>query len=537
MFKQRQFITIISFLITIIILYFATIMIRQKEIIDHLHTMLQIAENDESNSIGMTILQEFITKNINISQSILSQNIIWLLLLLGASTAVLYMLFKKQNEDEFYIERKKNEAKKLYEEIAIERTIDQSTHLPNRFSLIIDLKDSHIALIDIRNFSSISQTYPASVSQDILIDFFVRIVNSIEHEGFRVFRYDVDIAAISAKSWVYEGVEFSDVCQQIYNEIGFYCVDSIPIRTCVGVCYESDGKQMYGAEIALNIAKKKGDGFFIYHPDKPENNQQNYRLYANKVTDFYMAMKSNNILSFYQPIVDVLTLQTVKYEALVRLRTTDGVLLPSEFLPGVYKFGLGQQMTEQIFKNVWRSAKYINVSMNINLSDVESEIIRNKILNELKNNPKRAKNITFEILETEDTQNELLIEQFIYDLKRSGASIAIDDFGTGYSNFERIMTVWKADIVKVDGSLIRNIGDPAVKSLIQGIVNIAKASGIKTVAEFVADEEIFIAIKECGFDYAQGYYFGKAVPFEYIEKQRISQDNSKKNYVTLPIPA
>ncbi len=48
---------------------------------------------------------------------------------------------------------------------------------------------------------------------------------------------------------------------------------------------------------------------------------------------------------------------------------------------------------------------------------------------------------------------------------------------------------------------------------VDSIVNLAKTLGIKTVAEYVEDEEIYTMIQECGIDYAQGYYVGKPQPY------------------------
>jgi len=68
----------------------------------------------------------------------------------------------------------------------------------------------------------------------------------------------------------------------------------------------------------------------------------------------------------------------------------------------------------------------------------------------------------------------------------------------------------KLDFIKIDGIFIRDLKDSERNRMItKAIVNLAKTLGIKTVAEYVEDEEIYNLIKECGIDYAQGYYLGK----------------------------
>lgn len=105
---------------------------------------------------------------------------------------------------------------------------------------------------------------------------------------------------------------------------------------------------------------------------------------------------------------------------------------------------------------------------------------------------------------------------FIKKVKAYGCKIAIDDFGTGYSNFEYLLKL-KADFIKIDGSLIKNIDkDILSEKVCRNIVNFAKDLGMKTIAEFVENESILQKVKELGIDYSQGYYF--SAPIENLNK-------------------
>ena len=69
---------------------------------------------------------------------------------------------------------------------------------------------------------------------------------------------------------------------------------------------------------------------------------------------------------------------------------------------------------------------------------------------------------------------------------------------------------YEPDFVKIDGSLIKNIKDNELsKNIVETIVLFAKKQKIKTVAEFVENEEVYNIVKEMGIDYSQGYAFGK----------------------------
>jgi EAL domain-containing protein (putative c-di-GMP-specific phosphodiesterase class I) len=125
---------------------------------------------------------------------------------------------------------------------------------------------------------------------------------------------------------------------------------------------------------------------------------------------------------------------------------------------------------------------------------------------------KIGERVTFEIVESESIDNFFKVLEFIKNVKSYGCKIAIDDFGTGYSNFEYLLKL-KADYIKIDGSMIREIDtNKEAQLVVSTIVDFAKKIGMKTVAEFVENESIFKTVKSLGIDYSQGYYF--SVPVE-----------------------
>ena len=90
-----------------------------------------------------------------------------------------------------------------------------------------------------------------------------------------------------------------------------------------------------------------------------------------------------------------------------------------------------------------------------------------------------------------------------------GFKISIDDFGVENSNFSRLLNL-KLDYIKIDGLFIRGLKDNEKnRTITRAIVNLAKTLNIKTIAEYVENEEIYELVKKCGIDYAQGYHVGK----------------------------
>jgi EAL domain-containing protein (putative c-di-GMP-specific phosphodiesterase class I) len=166
------------------------------------------------------------------------------------------------------------------------------------------------------------------------------------------------------------------------------------------------------------------------------------------------------------------------------------------------------KITKQVLQNSFKMAENTNKEISINLSfiDMQCKAITDKIIDYFSNRPDIAKKITFEILEDENIKNFTLVKEFIKKIKNYGVKIAIDDFGAGYSSFERLLE-FEPDILKIDASLIKNIETSSLnRKIVETMQNFAKSLGIKTVAEFVSNENIFNIINDIGIDYTQGYF-------------------------------
>lgn len=224
------------------------------------------------------------------------------------------------------------------------------------------------------------------------------------------------------------------------------------------------------------------------------------------------ALDNKKVVSYFQPIVNNLTLEVEKYESLVRIVDESGrVLSPFHFLDVAKKGRYYSKITRIVLDNSFLALSQTDKSISINLSvfDIERDEIREYIYTLLQTHQKNSHRIVFELLESDDIKDFNLIKTFIQSVKRFGVKIAIDDFGTGYSNFERLLE-YKPDIIKIDGSLIKNIQtNRHNRSIVEMIVTFAKKQHIQTIAEFVETEEIFHIVQALGIDYSQGYAFGK----------------------------
>jgi EAL domain-containing protein (putative c-di-GMP-specific phosphodiesterase class I) len=99
-------------------------------------------------------------------------------------------------------------------------------------------------------------------------------------------------------------------------------------------------------------------------------------------------------------------------------------------------------------------------------------------------------------------------------LKEIGVRLALDDFGTGYSALGYLKR-FPFDIVKVDRSFVRGLGEDSGDSAIVGaVLGMARALGMEVVAEGIETEEQLACLTELGAQYGQGFYFAKPAPLE-----------------------
>jgi len=227
------------------------------------------------------------------------------------------------------------------------------------------------------------------------------------------------------------------------------------------------------------------------------------------------------IVSYFQAIVDNKTLEVSKYESLVRLITQDGkVLSPYIFLETAKRGRYYNDITSIVLINSFKALRVLDTQVSINISalDIEKKATRETIFKLLEENRSLAHNVVFELLEDEHIKDFDMIGSFIHKVKEYGVQIAIDDFGSGYSNFQRLLD-YQPDILKIDGSLIKNIlTDTYSLNIVETIIAFAKKQNIKIIAEYVENEAIFHLLKSLEIDYSQGYYFAKPEPLEKLIK-------------------
>jgi len=412
------------------------------------------------------------------------------------------------------------------EEIKKQRT-DLLTGLPNRNQLIEDLKTSIkpiVFYLNIDDFSGFNDFYGSSIGDDVLLKLAHTLENIQKEKHFQLYKLQADQFILLFQEGYLANNNFKLFFEELIHDIEEKISTlnlknqnriSISLTGGAATYYVHDNYQKL--ILYSNIARKKAQEehkkvlLFDHSMRKSEDYAQNME-WIKKIKE---AIDENRVVTYYQPILDNQTGEIVKYETLVRMLDKDGFPVSTlTFLEIAQKAKLYPQVTKIVIEKAFKTFENLpsfQFSINLTIDDILSKETSAFIYEKLENYS-NTKNIIFEITESEEVSDYKVINNFIEKIKQYGVKIAIDDFGSGYANFEHIISI-DADFIKIDGSLIKNIGsDKNARIITEAIISFSKKLGRKTITEYVHNEEVYEIVKELGADYSQGFYFGIPSP-------------------------
>ena len=384
-------------------------------------------------------------------------------------------------------------------------TTNKLTSLPNRIKILEDLKtDSFkIAILNINGFREINDFFGQKIGDKLIIQIADRLKKLVD----KVYHINIDEFAIPLP---YEKKEenIKYILNIIENLEKPYNVDGNEIILTFRCGMSDKSDHLTAADIAQEYAKRKKEKCLCFCDieDSIKELEKNLKILGILVK----ALKNDRVVVFFQKIIDNKTQKTVKYEALVRIKDEKGnIYPPSTFLDIAKKANLYPEITKTVFKKAlekFKNRKEI-ISLNLDFKDFEDNNVRDFIKKEIESFPDPSR-ISIELLESDDITSSKEAVNLLKYLKSKNVKIFIDDFGSGYSNFSYLFN-FEINGIKIDGSLIKNIlTDEKSQMIVETIVEFAKKGKMKTVAEFVENEQIFKKIREMGIDCSQGFYFG-----------------------------
>jgi PAS domain S-box-containing protein/diguanylate cyclase (GGDEF)-like protein len=382
----------------------------------------------------------------------------------------------------------------------------------NRFKLLEDIKKSKrpsLALLDINRFGEINDFYGYDIGDEVL-RIVAKTFRKFIGNKYSLYRIYSDEFAILADNEDKE--HFIRFIKQISDSLSLNPLKikgkEIYIQISYSISFEEKNTLKKTANMIKKYAKTNKD-VVIY--DKNLEIEKIYEKNIMWTTKLKKAFENDNIVPYYQAIFNIKTNKIEKYEALVRLIDEDGIAIsPYYFLDIAKKSKQYLKLTKRVIKKSFEYFKDKNFefSINLTLEDIKSKSISTYILDMLVEYNIASK-VVFEIVESEGIEDFVEVNSFIDKVRELGCQIAIDDFGSGYSNFEYLIKL-NADYIKIDGSLIKDILiNKNSEEIVITLVDFARRQGLKTIAEFVSNKDIFEKVKDLGIDYAQGYYISE----------------------------
>ncbi|EAW37252.1 EAL domain-containing protein [Lyngbya sp. PCC 8106] len=233
--------------------------------------------------------------------------------------------------------------------------------------------------------------------------------------------------------------------------------------------------------------------------------------------ELHQALKQDEFVLFYQPIVCTQNAKIVGFEALIRWQhPRRGWVTPIEFIPLAEETGLIQLIGDWVLRQacqqleIWQEQFPLDSSlkMSVNLSSLQLSnpqlsLRVQQIIQQTHLNPE---SLQLEITETAFLENSSIALANLQNLKQQGVSLHIDDFGTGYSNLSRLQD-WSIDVLKIDNSFVRT----GKWNMIQAILMLAQSLNLEVIAEGVETEQDWVQLQQLGCPYLQGYLFSRPV--------------------------
>jgi len=267
------------------------------------------------------------------------------------------------------------------------------------------------------------------------------------------------------------------------------------------------------AHETLDAAKRRRAGSFAaWRPDATRDAQRRVNI---RVTDeIVTALNERRIKLAYEPVVSAASRERAFHECLVRMDQGGGqVLLAPDIVPVAERLGLIRLVDHRVLELVvaeLAAAPDICLSLNISPDTTMDPDWWAGIESLMLAHPGVAERLIVEITETVAIQDIDDVRGFVTRLKNFGSRIAIDDFGAGYTSFRNLRKLG-VDIVKIDGAFVQNITHSADdRAFVQTLIDLARRLDIKTVAEWVQDEDAASMLRDWGCDYIQGRLIGLA---------------------------
>ncbi len=257
--------------------------------------------------------------------------------------------------------------------------------------------------------------------------------------------------------------------------------------------------------------------------------------------DLRRALDNDEIVPYFQPMVELRTGKLTGFEVLARWRHPQrGIIHPDEFIPLAEETGLIGQLTGNLLRAAFTAAAvippHLTLAANISLTQLTDRSLPRHIRSAAQHSNFPLDRLILEITESAILGNPELAYLIAHELKEQGSRLALDDFGIGYSSLRQLQAL-PFDEIKVDASFVRSMTfTRESRKIAAAIVGLGNSLGLLTVAEGIEDQNHADMLLWLGCDIGQGYLYGRAAPAEDLP-QTLAQKMACPTNELPPTPA
>ncbi|TYC99563.1 EAL domain-containing protein [Arthrobacter echini] len=302
--------------------------------------------------------------------------------------------------------------------------------------------------------------------------------------------------------------------QQIrLDAVDIHCRASIGVR--LGTPNQSAEELLLDADTAMYAAKREGRSIIkVFQPVMLYSRQ----LRSQMATELRDAIRSDELVLHYQPVVELATNRILGVEVLVRWQhPVRGLIPPDTFIPLAEEIGVIHDLDRWVMSTSlrelarWRRELKLDddFQLRVNLSAVELKQLDlvdyvRALLRELE---VPACSLVVEITETAIVTRGEVEMYSLLSLQQLGVGIEIDDFGTGYSSISYLREL-PVSMVKVDRSLLSELNTrPGQLEFVAAILQLIRAAGLEAVFEGIETQEQADQLRALGCNSGQGFFF------------------------------
>ena len=412
---------------------------------------------------------------------------------------------------------------------------DTLTQLPNRL-LFVDRLEQAIAraerhresialmVVDIDDFKLVNDSFGHEAG-DKLIKAVADLLSKSMRRADTVARLGGDEFAI-----IIENVEGVDDAISIADNLTTVLEHNVRLdnqetftSASVGIAmYPDDGTNastlLKNADTAMFRAKEQGRRCFQFYKSEMSVNAMERLELENSIRQ---AIDNEQMVIHYQPTIDVHNNEISGVEALLRWQHPDkGIIAPDDFLQVAIECGLivpiGEWMIQTICHQlrVWKEAgmEKQNISINLTAKQFKDQDLVTLFKVAMHEHQIEGHELNIEVTEKTLLSSEGEIEAVLSKLHDMGMTITIDDFGIGFASLTNLKDL-PIDVVKIDSAFIAGVPDNEHDvAVVNAIAGLTRGLKMKLLAEGVENERQLEMLKGLGCQYAQGYYWSKALP-------------------------